>query len=206
MAHDSSITKPREGDLIYFPMSKGIFEIKFVEHQNPFYQLGKLYTYRLSCELFVYSQEDIDTGYSGVDVVEEDRKQFAIDLTLGTQVSTSEYTNFFVGETVFQVSGSTSGSFGSATSTATVIDWTTETKTLRVSNITGTLSTGGASDSIQGAVSGAEYLLTTETTTTVVVPDGVSGPQGDNDDIELEIDQDNIFDFSDTDPFSEGGY
>jgi hypothetical protein len=62
---------PQEGDLIYFPMSRYIFEIKFVEHENPFYQLGKLYTYRLSCELFRYSHEKLDTGWSAVDGLED---------------------------------------------------------------------------------------------------------------------------------------
>jgi hypothetical protein len=46
--------RPCEGDLIYFPLSKALFEIKYVESQDPFYQLGKLYVYRLSVELFQY--------------------------------------------------------------------------------------------------------------------------------------------------------
>ena len=45
-------TRPREGDLIYFPLGKRLFEIKFVEHEKPFYQLGKTYVYSLQCELF----------------------------------------------------------------------------------------------------------------------------------------------------------
>ncbi|HIJ11496.1 TPA: hypothetical protein HA278_05555, partial [Candidatus Woesearchaeota archaeon] len=40
LLYQSDIKVPREGDLIYFPLSKGLFEIKFVEHENPFYQLG----------------------------------------------------------------------------------------------------------------------------------------------------------------------
>jgi len=47
-------TRPREGDLIYFPLGQRIFEVKFVEHENPFYQLGKNYVYELKCELFEY--------------------------------------------------------------------------------------------------------------------------------------------------------
>ena len=43
--NDSTIIRPREGDLIYFPLSKSLFEINFVEHENPFYPLGKLYSY-----------------------------------------------------------------------------------------------------------------------------------------------------------------
>lgn len=49
-------SRPREGDLIYFPLGKRLFEIKFVEHEKPFYQLGKNYVYELQCELFEYSE------------------------------------------------------------------------------------------------------------------------------------------------------
>ena len=50
-------TRPREGDLIYFPLGKRIFEVKFVEHEKPFYQLGKNYVYELQCELFELEDE-----------------------------------------------------------------------------------------------------------------------------------------------------
>jgi hypothetical protein len=72
-AHLTSINYPREGDLIYFPLSKGLFEIKFVEHENPFYQSGKLYVYQLSCELFRYSHEDFDTDDDRVDDINIDQ-------------------------------------------------------------------------------------------------------------------------------------
>ncbi len=62
--------RPNEGDLIYYPLTKGLFEIKFVKHQEPFYQLGKLYTYKLDIELFQYSSEKIDTGVPEVDAFE----------------------------------------------------------------------------------------------------------------------------------------
>ena len=61
------VTRPKEGDLIYFPLSDSLFEIKFVEHENPFYQLGKLYMYQLTCELFEYEDEVIETGVSEID-------------------------------------------------------------------------------------------------------------------------------------------
>ena len=56
-----TITRPREGDLIYFPLSKSLFEINFVEHENPLYPLGKLYSYQITAELFTYSYEKIAT-------------------------------------------------------------------------------------------------------------------------------------------------
>ena len=54
-------TRPAEGDLIYFEKTRSFFEIKFVEHLNPFYQLGRLYVYQLQCELYQYSSEPIQT-------------------------------------------------------------------------------------------------------------------------------------------------
>jgi hypothetical protein len=63
-------TRPCEGDLIYFPLTKGLFEIKFVKHQDPFYQLGKLYVFKLQVELFQYASEKIDTGIKEIDAFE----------------------------------------------------------------------------------------------------------------------------------------
>ena len=72
--------RPNEGDLIYFPLTKGLFEIKFVKHQDPFYQLGKLYVYKLQVELFQYSSERIDTGIKEVDAFES-LKTFSTNTT-----------------------------------------------------------------------------------------------------------------------------
>tara|TARA_B100001093_G_scaffold7991_1_gene7766 strand:+ start:128 stop:2647 length:2520 start_codon:yes stop_codon:yes gene_type:complete len=60
-------SRPKEGDLIYFPLGDRLFEIKFVEHEKPFYQLQKNYVYELRCELFRYEDEIIDTGVSQID-------------------------------------------------------------------------------------------------------------------------------------------
>ena len=56
------ISRPKEGDLIYFPLGERLFEIKRVESEKPFYQLGKNYVYELSCELYEYENELIDTS------------------------------------------------------------------------------------------------------------------------------------------------
>jgi len=61
------ISRPKEGDLIYFPLGSRIFEIKFVEHEQPFYQLQKTYTYELKCELFRYEDEELNTGIDDID-------------------------------------------------------------------------------------------------------------------------------------------
>jgi hypothetical protein len=60
-------TRPKEGDLVYFPLGDRLFEIKFVEHESPFYQLQKTYVYELRCELFRYEDEIVDTGFEEVD-------------------------------------------------------------------------------------------------------------------------------------------
>ena len=203
-----SITRPREGDLIFFPLSNTLFEINFVEHENPFYQLGKLYTYKLSCEVFTYSQEEIDTGYSDIDKIETERKQFAVEFDLGTLVSGSTASNYFEGETIFQVSGVTGSSalLANATATAVATDWASGTTKLTLTNIVGTISTSSG-ETVKGAISGAEYEINSSTTTTLIIPQEPEDnkPSGDNEDIELFRDQDDIFDFSEVDPFSEGG-
>ena len=62
--------RPQEGDLIYFPLTSNYFEIKFVEHEEPFYQLGKGYVYKLKAELFEYSDEQGDVFDSDEDLVD----------------------------------------------------------------------------------------------------------------------------------------
>jgi len=72
---DSTIelsTRPREGDIIYFPLGQRLFEVKFVEHEQPFYQLGKTYVYELKCELFEYEDEVIDTSIEEIDTQIQD--------------------------------------------------------------------------------------------------------------------------------------
>ena len=65
-------SRPREGDLVFFPLGQRLFEIKFVEHEEPFYQLGSNYVYKLKCELFEYEDEVIDTSIDAIDTQVED--------------------------------------------------------------------------------------------------------------------------------------
>lgn len=77
-------TRPNEGDLIYYPLTNGLFEIKFVKHQDPFYQLGKLYVYKLQVELFQYASERIDTGITAID-------NFEVIKTFSTDTNVTPY-------------------------------------------------------------------------------------------------------------------
>ena len=65
-----SSSRPNEGDLIFFPLNEKLYEIKFVEHEEIFYPHGKLYTYDLTCELFQYSSQQLDTGNTAIDSLE----------------------------------------------------------------------------------------------------------------------------------------
>ena len=66
-----AIVRPREGDLISIPMIKGIYEIKFTQNIETFYQLGKLYTYELRCDRLEYSSERINTDVTEIDEIED---------------------------------------------------------------------------------------------------------------------------------------
>jgi len=72
--YDNDITgeRPREGDLIYFPLTNKLFQINHVEHEQPFYQIGNINTYKMRCQLFEYTGEDLDTGIDEIDEVQND--------------------------------------------------------------------------------------------------------------------------------------
>lgn len=88
--NDIKVTKrPQEGDLIYLPLDNALFEIKYVEHKVPFYQLNNLYVYELRCELFEYEDEVIDTGIQDVDKSVKDFGYIATITMVGTGASVS---------------------------------------------------------------------------------------------------------------------
>jgi Virus neck protein len=116
--------RPNEGDLIWAPFSSDLYQITFIEHEKPFYQLGKGYVWEMKCELFQYSHEDLDTGITAVDEIEED-DSYTLDLTFAAG-GTGNYT---VGEIV---TGSTSDAQGE------VVSWNPTTRKLVLNNLTGT--------------------------------------------------------------------
>ena len=78
-------TRPKEGDLIYFPFGDRLFEIKYVEHEKPFYMLKNTYVYELRCELFRYEDEVIDTGVDEIDdTLEATEGVDGADFVIGT--------------------------------------------------------------------------------------------------------------------------
>lgn len=77
--------RPREGDLIYFPLNKKCFQIKYVNKQEMFYQLGALQTWEMTCELFEYSNEQFNTGIPEIDIIQNKFSTDILDYTLKDQ-------------------------------------------------------------------------------------------------------------------------
>jgi hypothetical protein len=94
-------TRPKEGDLIYFPLGDRLFEIKFVEHEIPFYQLQKTYVYTLRCELFRYEDELINTGISFIDDNVENQGYIQTFDMVGTGVSATAIASIVNGGVTF---------------------------------------------------------------------------------------------------------
>jgi len=180
---DSTYDRPKEGDIIYFPLTKKVFEIRFVEHESVFYQTGALQTYDLVCELFQYEDQAIDTGIEDIDKIERE-ESYSIDVVLDS--GTGTYTT---GETVYQGTN-----LASANTTAEVVSWTLSSKTLRVMNLVGTFNTTynviGGSSSASYSFTSTDYQQDKQDTT--------------SDSYKLEIEADAVLDFTESNPFSEG--
>jgi len=89
-------TRPAEGDIVYFPLTKAYFEIKMVQSMDPFFQVGKLYVYKLQCELMQFSSEIFDTGISEIDSQASDKSidinEFNVLLETGDRFLLEYYT------------------------------------------------------------------------------------------------------------------
>ena len=95
VSHDSNLivkTRPNEGDLVYFPKVNKIFEITFVDHDDPFYQVHNIPAFKLKCKTFEYGSEDLDTGITEIDAIETDNSldQLVYQITM-EQSSTTTY-------------------------------------------------------------------------------------------------------------------
>ena len=175
--------RPNEGDLIWFPITKHLFEIQFVEVERPFFQLGKGYVWECQCELFEYSDEAIDTGIAALDAIET---AFANAITVGLVAGGSG--SFTVGETV---------TGGSSNVTAEVKSWDSSTRTLIVINRSGTFT---IPETLTGGTSSASWTTATYNTmdnqnTAVSVDQNYDFEQLDND----------IIDFTEANPFGTVG-
>ena len=173
--------RPNEGDLIHLPMANKTFEIQFVEHEQPFYQFGKNYVWGLRCELFEYSDEDIDTGVAAVDALEQN---FANAITVGLVAGGSG--TFTAGETV---------TGGTSNVTAEVKSFDSSTNTLIVINRSGTFT---VPETITGGTSSASFTTASYNT--------INNTNSEFDiNASIETTADGILDFTQGNPFGEFG-
>ena len=173
--------RPNEGDLVYFPMANKIFEIQFVEYEVPFFTLGIQYTWGLRCELFQYSDEDIDTGITEVDAVEVNYAN-AISVNVADGGSGD-----FVAEEI--VTG------GNSNVTATVKSWNSATRQLVVYNRSGIFS---IPETLTGNTSSAAWTSATYNTLNNVNDESQAN-------FVIETQADGIIDFTEGNPFGEFG-
>jgi Virus neck protein len=150
----SSISRPREGDLIYVPFLNGtgeLYEIKFTNQNKDFFTLGRKvpYFYELELEKFRYSQEIIDTGLPDIDIVPTN-SAYQIDLDINKNTGTG---NYVVSEIVYQSNDNT---LPNAYTTGIVQSWDSNTSTLSVSNIMGEFANNAM---ITGNTSNANYMI-----------------------------------------------
>jgi len=152
--------RPNEGDLVYFPLSKSLFEVKFVEHENPFYQIDKLYVFKMTCDLFEYSGEKFDTEIDVLDTSIELAQAASVELTLA---DTPTLRDFVQGESVSQMV------YPGIVVSGVVSSWSEDTNKLTVSSLK-TTDTGDP----------ATYntFLTTDTTSGYIEMEATS--EGDN--------------------------
>lgn len=188
---------PKEGDLIYLPTQLKLMEIKFVEQEKSFFQLGRPgarsgavsavgqakigYMYEISLETFRYNGELINTGYTEIDAIADNRAQ-----SVEYEMYPGGAGSFSADEIVYQ-----GASLAAATARAYVAEWNTVTGKIRLRNIYGAFA---ANTLVTGASSGAIWELKTgntqeDATTTF------------DDNVRIEDEADNILDWTETNPF-----
>ena len=171
-------SRPNEGDLIYFPKASKLFEITFVDHDDPFYQVHNLPTYKLKCKTFEYASEVIDTGIAELDAIETDNSldQMQHQLTLEQTVAFNQEIRLESNEGFIELEA--------VLGTDNII---TEDETLSGSLI--------LENTVEGAAS--SYIIL-ETYNVAKIDENSQ-----NDDFELA--DNNILDFTESNPFGDAG-
>ena len=136
--------RPNEGDLLYYPLTQNLYEIKYVVKEETFFQFGKIQFYAITAELYQVGSDDLATGVAEIDAIET-LFDTAIALTMGVGGTG----DFSAGEIV---------TGGTTSTTAEVKSWDSSTRILQVQNRTGTFA---ANESLTGNNSGAVWVVST---------------------------------------------
>ena len=206
-------SRPNEGDLIFLPLTGDLYEIKFVEREAPFYQLGKLYFFTLTCEIADIGNDDIDTGIPEIDDIEADN-DYAIEFILAEDDGQDPPQlvgngNFTIGDKIEFYTQYIAGVDILSNPTgikAEVSDWDGPTRRLEVINITGAWDesyyVGKASDAdpVLNTTDGKYYIGSQDKDINI---NNANAEFDDNKDIENYADE--ILDFSEDNPFGDHG-
>ncbi len=199
--------KPNEGDLIFLPMTNAFFEITFIEHEQPFYQLSNLPVYKLSCARFEYSDEDFETGINEID-----NKTGAAAYQVAMDLTVTGGNHFKQGEIVTQELVAASGStpaikiFGEV---QTLSKTTDIVGSISVSNI----GVSGSDTYREFAVSATKGLIGSESNNTCLITKvyGIDDNDTNNvfpsdsaaQNVAFEHIADNFIDFTESNPFGD---
>jgi hypothetical protein len=173
--------RPNEGDLLYVPLTKALYEIKFVQRISPFFQLGKIYFYTITAEIYEIGDDDINTGVEQIDEIE-----LLFSSAIGLVMNTGGIGDFTTGELVTANPGNI---------TAKVKSWNPTNRTLQLVDRTGDFKEG---DTITGDDSGAMWQIGSF--------DSLNNTNNDYDkNREIENAADNLIDWAEKNPFGEYG-
>jgi hypothetical protein len=182
-------TLPKEGDLVYLPTQRKLMEIRFVERDRNFFQLGKFqpYMYVLSMETFKYNGEFINTGIDDIDYIGDES---AVSINYQLQSSNSSL-SFIRGEVAYQ-----GANLGASTAKGIVVNHDRPNNVLRLRNIKGSFAVNTA---IKGSDSTAQFnLVSYDEMYDATIPNGEVG-----DNVIIQQEADDILDFSESNPFGE---
>jgi len=179
--------RPREGDLVYLPLSDQIFEIMRVVDDRPFYQLSNLPTYRLDIELFEYNDEDFDTGVEEID--EAESLGNVIKLTLNA----SDSDGLELGENIEYLVDSANG----PKLVGEIVNWDASTNILQVAHI------GSTDGKFRTFTAGTSITSTTTNITKTISAIDEELQQSFSQNDAFETTGDDIIDFSESNPFGE---
>ena len=193
---ETGMERPMEGDLLYLPINRGLFEVKFVEHENPFYKLGKLYVYQLTVEKFQFSEEEFNTGIPEIDVITDDAA-YKLDISIG---ATSGTGSFAKGDLVYQWSnGSVTGGLSGSSAKATVFSYNQNSPgSIVVVDTYGEWKVAG--------LTGQSLYLTKSDNSAYRLVTGITDKFGiliDHQNAQIETEADTIIDFSESHPFGD---
>ena len=194
-------SRPSEGDLIFLPLSNSLFEIRFVEHEQPFYQLSNLPTYKLECELFEYSNEELETGIREVDAMQE---KFSYQLEF---IMNNGSGHFAPGETVRQNTGEVDALGAPIYVTAEVVKFSVDAGGIGTLTLINEIGSDGTARKFKISNLAADILIGLDTNATWYFSQDADDQAMKGDvfaqNKDFETDGDAIIDFSESNPFGE---